>query len=232
MKRYLALLLIAIVAASVISAAGVVTAKKPVPPPSTNIPYGVSQKWSKNDFNYHYTEFKSSQLGVPAAHSETSVGNTATVEINADAGEDGINYASVGVAYTLTGITNWDDVKDKPVAITVRLKYDLAASGSSGWLLPTAADVGGYPAPGVALASVEVQGTQSDTITQTLTTTRSPDGSTTIPLTVTQLVPDGASGDYSGQIWFAAVNGVMPDDTMTQHTYASITVSSISLEYL
>jgi len=233
MKKYLVLLLIAVMVLSVASTATVVTAKKPAPPDYYNIAYGKNQNWNKNQFNFHLTEFKYSSDTLPADHSESAAGNKATVAVTADPGDSGFPIAVVGVQYALTGIdsSNWGTAKGRAVAITVKLEYDIAVSGVNDGFFSTLSFASGAPGDdGTSIGEVIGQGTQTGTITKTYTTTYV-DGEGLVPLTVAALAPNGDSGDYTGLIIFGVQSWVW-NQAVTQQASASMVLYSISLEYL
>jgi hypothetical protein len=219
MKKCLSLLLVAITAVSVLSAAGVVTATKtdakPVPSLRYAIPYGVNQKWVGSQCNWHFTFVDEI---TTAKHFESSVGNTAFLAINAAPGETGWGSAGVGVKYTLTGITSWADVKDRPIALTVKMTYVLAAKGNSlAW-------IGIHPVVGAPFDSVNGKGLVMKTVTKTFS------ASNGYPLTVSDLAPAGSVGNYDG--WFSVgVQCGHPSGT-GQQAFASVMIQSLSIQYL
>ncbi|MGZ4936677.1 MAG: hypothetical protein ACXV4C_09050 [Halobacteriota archaeon] len=227
MKRYIALSLVVLMALSAISTIGVVTttkaeaAKKPAPtPPPTyyTIVYGTNQQWTAQQLNFHVVYVDPT---TTAQHTETSTGNTAAVTLSAQAAEAGENEASVGVQWLLTGINDWTAVQGQHVAVTVTMQYTLKVSNNK-YQNGTAAGVTGPTAVNLIMYNGNVQ----QRVTQTFTQNEMGD-----PLTIADLTPNGAAGDYRGSFAVAAWNGILSNPSPSQAS-ASVTVSSVSLQYL
>ncbi len=233
MKKYLALLLIALMAASVVSAAGVVTAKndkqKPIPE-FYKMPIGGKQSWSGNELNLQATEFVTDDTNPPQ-HTVSAVGNTATITVAAAADQYAWGLAIVGVQFKLQGVNanNWETVKARPVAVTFSYDYDISVDGyrQDQWpywsAMTTVADSTSYH-------RVTLDGDQTGTVAQTYTTDNLGE-----PLTISSFVPNGDTGDYSGYI-DVGVGITLPRGLdyqwAPQQAAGTAVVNSISIEYL
>jgi hypothetical protein len=155
-KKYLALLLIAIMAVSVLSAAGVVTTQKaaaqpPVSvssatgivttqktaaatlPPVVVVNYkpGATYKYAPWQFNYNYAYFDDF-LGTNIQHAETTGVGTAYSSIHTTQTQSGDGYSGVGMYWQLnlpSGST-WATVKNMPCTVTVMVTYFIQAKGN------------------------------------------------------------------------------------------------------
>ncbi len=156
MKKYLALLLIAIMAVSVLSAAGVVTTQKaaaqlPVSvsratgivttqktaaatlPPVVVVNYkpGATYKYAPWQFNYNYAYFDDFS-GTNIQHSETTGVGTAYSSIRTTQTQSGDGYSGVGMYWQLnlpSGST-WATVKNMPCKVTVTGFYIIEERGN------------------------------------------------------------------------------------------------------
>ncbi len=130
--RYLALFLIAVMATTVVSAAGVLTAPKAAAVDQTDqylpITYtpGAKYTYLPTQFNFHATVFVPGY--GPSQHLEVSRGGTATAMVRAEAWQNGVNLAAAGMQWQ---ITNLAGNEDKPVKATLTVTYTLAARGDS-----------------------------------------------------------------------------------------------------
>jgi len=213
--------IIAILAVSTLSTVSAVNAQKVDEanklPDSYAIPYGVNQNWIGCECNWHAT---GSYEITTAQHYESSVGNTATFVINARPGETGWNSGGVGVKFTLTGITDWQAVKDRHIAISVKMTYILATNKQG------LAFIGIHPLVGAPID--QVNGNYAHVIRTISRTYTSYGGGPA--LTVQDLVPSGASGNYDGYI-SANIQCGHPYGT-GQQAFGSVIVQSVGLKYL
>ncbi len=138
MKRYLALLLFAIMVVSVISIAGVVTTKKAEAAPSGiyNLPVNRPSHFDGSSVNFYSTSFsRYPATGVGTAeHFTKSERNFAQIKIRSDKENnkrDGLADAKIGVQYRLTCFSDWNAVKDRKVTIKFTYYRDVAAARSS-----------------------------------------------------------------------------------------------------
>lgn len=138
MKKYLSLLLIAIMAVSVLSAAGVVTTKKaeavkpPVAPIVVDYQPGTKYTYTKQDFNTKIAGFYT-YAGTKIKHSEKAGNGVASSSITTKSGQAGLSHAKAGITWQLNlAGQDWDVVKAKPCRVTMTVSYDIAANGDSG----------------------------------------------------------------------------------------------------
>lgn len=168
MKKHLALLLIAIMAVSLVSAAGVVTTQKVAARDVGSITYskGATFSYTPKQFNYDWKVLVP-EVGTPRL-SATASGGTASASANATSTQNGYGWATVGMDWHLslptTGqYSTWNNVKNMPCTVTVTLtSYTLKSSGpnaiaSAGWgpWLRNSRGIGTY------LYSAKVVGTSS-----------------------------------------------------------------------
>ena len=139
MKKYLALLLIAIMAVSVLSAAGVVTTQKAAAAPLqssiavVNYKPGATYRYAPWQFNQNFAGFYASSEGT-IAHFETTGGGTAYSSIRTTQTQAGVSYATVGMWWQLRlpkGAT-WNTVENMPCTVTVTVLYVIQANGNQG----------------------------------------------------------------------------------------------------
>lgn len=138
MKKYLSLLLIAIMAVSVLSAAGVVTTKKaeavkpPVAPIVVDYQAGTTYTYTKQDFHGIFANFNP-LVGTKIKHSEKAGNGVASSSITTKSGQAGQSNAKAGITWQLNlAGQNWEVVKTKPCRVTMTVSYDIAANGDSG----------------------------------------------------------------------------------------------------
>jgi hypothetical protein len=146
MKRYLGLLLIAVLAVSVLSAAGVVTTKQVAaadPAPyviNVNAPIGKTYSWKSHEMNFHYNMIDPLKLIV-----SKSKGSTASVTLNTQPGQITRGQAGVGVALQPNvGLDTraWAGAKDRQVIVKVTTKTDITIKGDK--LVAAEAGVGTF----------------------------------------------------------------------------------------
>ena len=156
MKKHIAFLLIAIMAVSVLSAAGVVTtqtaaAQPPVSvlsatgivttqktaaatsPPAVVVNYkpGATYWYAPWQFNYQYAGFDS-YSGINIQHCETTGAGTAYSSIHTTQTQFGVSEAAVGMYWQLnlpSGMT-WATVKNMPCKVTVTGFYVIEERGN------------------------------------------------------------------------------------------------------
>jgi hypothetical protein len=145
MKKYLAILLIALMAVSVVSAAGVVAAKKAAATPTAKeaitVPYevGKTYTWTPKQFNYHYTTKIIGTPGkMPPKVQAWSQGGTASESVQII--KTAIPYsgiaqagASVGVVVTITPPSGYTFTGNEPVTVTYNGKYTISALGPNAY---------------------------------------------------------------------------------------------------
>jgi len=155
-KKYLASLLIAIMAVSVLSAAGVVTtqtaAAQPTVsalsatgivttqktaaatlPPAVVVNYkpGATYRYAPWQFNYQYAGFLGPS-GTNIQHREATGAGTAYSSIRTTQTQFGLSEAEVGMYWQLnlpSGMT-WATVKNMPCKVTVTVLYVIEANGN------------------------------------------------------------------------------------------------------
>lgn len=146
MKKYLGLLLIAVMAVSVLSAAGVVTTKQVAaadPAPyviNVNAPIGTTYHWKSHQMNFHYNIIDPLKLIV-----SKSKGSTASVTLNTQPGQITRGQAGVGVALQPNvGLDTraWAGAKDRQVIVKVTTKTDITIKGDK--LVAAEAGVGTF----------------------------------------------------------------------------------------
>ena len=137
MKKYLAILLIAIMATTVLSAAGVVTTQKVAAVPSSTpvvVKYrpGATYIFTPSQFNVR----TSVNFGSLGSKSFAATFNNAlrTYAITTQIGQAAQGDAQIGMAWRLTlpshgPYSNWAYVVTLPCRVTVTLAYDVSANG-------------------------------------------------------------------------------------------------------
>lgn len=137
MKKYLALFLIAIMAVSVLSAAGVVTTQKAAAAPLqssiavVNYKPGATYRYVPWQFNQNFAGFFASSEGN-ITHFETTSGGTAYSSVRTTQTQAGTSYARVGMWWQLRlpkGAT-WNTVENMPCTVTVTVLYVIQAKGN------------------------------------------------------------------------------------------------------
>ncbi len=130
-QRYLAVLLVALMATTVVSAAGVLTAPKAAATPAyLPITYveGKTYTFAPSQCNYHTTD----PLRVFAGHPlllPVSSGSKVVTMVRTDAQSAGRASANIGYRYGLTDFTQ-DDL-DNPCTVTMQVRYTLAVRGGT-----------------------------------------------------------------------------------------------------
>jgi hypothetical protein len=187
------------------------------------INYGENQEWTGRQCNFHQTGFVKPE--TTAQHDERSAGDTASLSMEIKPGQKGMNWADVGVQYTFKSF-DWNAYKDAPIAITVTAKYMVAVHGGS----PTTWALMGT-APTAYIDRISGQATHRKIIKQTFT--QKWENERWAPLTVKDLVPNGASGNYDGNVHAGVVSQNLGTDfTTLQRTSGSVTVESIGIQFL
>jgi hypothetical protein len=239
MKKYFALFLIALMAAAVVSAAGVVTTKPvaaaPDPAPyvidvGPDVPAGTTYSWKSNEMNFHYTAIAP---GAPIV--AKSKGSTTSVTLNTQPGQYAHGGAGVGVALEKTSM--WEEMKHRPVEVKITTKTDVTIKGDK--LVHTEVGVstlGTWPSPQpsksefVLLSSYLGSPTQNvvGTLTYSATETTTVDiysSTSGTPLTLENVV----SG-ISANVWVETC--INPSDTIPEYASVKVVVESIELTLL
>ncbi len=200
MQNHIALFMVAAMAA-----------RKPLP--SFNILRDV--KWNGNKCNYHRTGLLDTSFPTTADHTESSSGDTATIAMTAAPGTKGAQYAWIGVQWDWKGYSSWQQVKDKPVTVSIDATHNVAAEGGDADTMVWVAFQGDQ-----SYHNVHVVGNHAThAINERITTTY-----TTDVQTIT------SNGYVHGQIavW---MYGVIKGDafTATQHVSGTVTIHSIAI---
>ncbi len=230
MKRIVAIALIAIIALTAVSTAGVMAAsKKPTDTKVTPVPLkyqpGKTYTFLPNRYNVHSAEFLAPRLPIlpSSQHTEYASGATAYTSISEETGQAGSSYAFVGMQYKLNGITALDlSEASKTCTVTYEVSYVLTANGKDGYASISYTQLG-IGDPGFI---DDVSG-QFGPVTKVMTKT------------VTKEVPlnyifkqDTANNQIQGSQVIIAFSdgGILGADAPTYAT-ASVVVNSISLTF-
>ncbi len=135
MKRHLAFILIAVMAVSALSTAGMVTTQKAAAqmtatPITVAYQEGAVYTFTPKQYNIHeafFVPFATSQ-GTPR-HTEAATGGAMYTSIRTTATQCGTSAARVGTYWKLTG--DWDAIKQRPCKVTVNCNAVLSAKGGS-----------------------------------------------------------------------------------------------------
>ncbi len=135
MKRHLAFILIAVMAVSALSTAGMVTTQKAAAqmtatPITVAYQEGAVYTFTPKQYNIHeafFVPFATSQ-GTPR-HTEAATGGAMYTSIRTTATQCGTSAARVGTYWKLTG--DWDAIKQRPCKVTVNCNAVLYAKGGS-----------------------------------------------------------------------------------------------------
>jgi hypothetical protein len=135
-KKYLSMLIIAIMAVSVLSAAGVITTQKAV---GLRVPTPIVIQYQPGaKFNYAPTQFNGDwagpQVGPGIKHFEAATGGAAYSSIRTNQMQTGASIAQVGMYWQLTlpsgaPYNDWNYVKTLPCKVTVTVSYHIVAKG-------------------------------------------------------------------------------------------------------
>ncbi len=131
-KKHLAIFLVAVMATTVVSAAGVLTAPKAAAVYQTDqyasITYTPEGKYTygPTQYNYHTTSF--APFYGSSQHTEVSSGGTGTALLRTEAWQNGDNGAEVGMQWRLTNLAGNED---KPVKVTLKVSYTLMVRGGT-----------------------------------------------------------------------------------------------------
>jgi hypothetical protein len=131
-KRYLSVFLIALMALTVVSTAGVIAAPKAAAQPVGVTPIDVQYMPGKTyvflpcQFNYH--DKYAHVIGTPQ-HYEFLKGGTASVGLKTTDTQAVLNYVFFGTLWRLNGVTDTDMAK--PCTITMKASYVIAAKGTA-----------------------------------------------------------------------------------------------------
>jgi len=230
MKRYFAVFLIALMAVSVLSAAGVVTTK-PVaaadPAPyliDVNAPAGTTYSWTQKMMNFHYNTNDPLNLIV-----SKSKGNTASVTLKTQPGQYAQGQADVGVALqpgVPVGTRPWELAKDRLVSVKVTTKTDLSLKGDKLVAAEAGVDTfGTWPHPSIYEFVLLNRYTGSPTQNVKGTLTYSATETTTVDTTLEHV--------YTGICAMVLVEtGINPSTTLSQQASAKVVVESIELTLL
>jgi hypothetical protein len=227
-KKYLAVLLIALMAVSVISTAGLMTAQKADAAPSAKgtitVLYktGTTYTWKPSQYNYHYT---TTIIGTPTKSPQPKVqawsqGGTASDAVQIKKSVKPYSafantFAYVGVVVTVKSPSGYTFTGNEPVTVTYNGKYTISASGPN------------------AYASVfdetwqhiyhSVQGDQSGTAVTAVGTFGTPDAH--------KLYWFGSYDQTTGNYVLTLYMGVSSSVQEVSHASATVDVSSITLTF-